>query len=105
MPKHHTEDYKFSAVNHYLTKTKNYTKTCKEFGCSRVSLKRWVKRYEKDGSIKRYNRKPVSYKITKAQVDYALKLLKDNKQITMLALSKLIKEKYPSFKSIVETFF
>ena len=97
MPKHHTEDYKLSAVNHYLTKTKNYTKTCKEFGCSRVSLKRWVKRYEKDSSIKRYNRKPVSYKITKVQVDYALKLLKDNKQITMLALSKLVKEKYPSF--------
>jgi len=72
MPKHHTEDYK-------------------------LSLKRWVKRYERDSSIKRYNRKPVSYKITKAQVEYALKLLKNNKQLTLLALSKLIKEKYLSF--------
>ncbi len=90
MSKHHTEDYKLSAVNHYLTKSKNLTKTCKEFGCSRFSLKRWVTRYNKDGSIKRYNRKPVSYKITKSHVEYALKLLKDNKQITILAFIKLI---------------
>ena len=29
MTKHHSEDYKISAVKHYLTKSKNLTKTCK----------------------------------------------------------------------------
>jgi len=43
MPKHHSEDYKISAVKHYLNKTKNLTKTCEEFDCSRISLKRKVK--------------------------------------------------------------
>ena len=34
MPKHHSEDYKVSAVKHYLNKTNNLTKTCEEFNCS-----------------------------------------------------------------------
>ena len=50
MPKHHSEDYKVSAVKHYLNKTKNLTKTCNEFDCSRISLKRWVDKYKKDNS-------------------------------------------------------
>jgi hypothetical protein len=33
---------------------------------------RWVEKYNTDGEIKRYNKKPVSYKITKDQVKYAL---------------------------------
>jgi len=36
-------------------------------------------------------------KITKQQVEYALKLLKNNEQITMLELSKQIKKKYKDF--------
>lgn len=36
MPKHHNQNYKITAVKHYLNKTKNYTKTCKEFSCSRI---------------------------------------------------------------------
>ena len=39
MPKHHSEDYKISAVKHYLTKSKNLTKTCEEFDCSRITQK------------------------------------------------------------------
>ena len=97
MPKHHSEDYKLSAVNHYLNKSHNLTKTCKEFSCSRSSLKRWVVRFKKDNTVKRYNRKPVSYKITKSQIEYALKLLKENQQITMFALAKLLKEQYKDF--------
>ena len=41
MPKHHSEDYKISAVKHYFYKTNNLTKTCKAFECSRISLRRW----------------------------------------------------------------
>ena len=97
MPKHHSEDYKISAVKHYLNKTKNLTKTCEEFDCSRISLKRWVNKYEKDKSIKRYSRKELSYKITKEQVKYAITLLKKNQQITMTELVKLVKKKYKYF--------
>ena len=95
--KYHSEDYKVSAVKHYLNKTNNLTKTCEEFNCSRISLKRWVDKYKKDGSIKRYNRKSISYKITENQVKYSLKILKKNQQITMSELVKLIKKKYKDF--------
>lgn len=44
---------------------------------------RWVEKYNTDGEIKRYNKKPVAYKITKDQVKYALKELDKNKTITM----------------------
>ena len=108
MPKHHSEDYKITAVKHYVNKSKNLSKTCKIFECSRISLKRWVNRYKKDKSIKRYSRKPVSYqqvrrptslldKITNEQVKYALTLLKQNEQITMFELAKLVKQKYNNF--------
>ena len=43
---------------------------------------------------KTIQQKQISYKITKQPVDYAIKLLKQNEQITMLELSKQIKKKY-----------
>lgn len=101
MPKHHSEDYKITAVKHYVNKSKNLSKTCKIFECSRISLKRWVNRYKKDKSIKRYIRKPVSYKITNEQVKYALTLLKQNEQITMFELAKLVKQKYKLLEKII----
>ena len=50
MPKYHTEDYKISAFKNYLNKSHNLTKTCNEFDCSRISLKRWVNRYNDEQS-------------------------------------------------------
>ena len=61
------------------------------------SLYRWVKRYEELEEIKRLNRKPKSYKITKEQVKYAIQKLKENEQITMEELYKIIKKKYKEF--------
>ena len=40
MPKHHSEDYKLSAVKYYL-QIDNQVKTCKIFKCSERSLMRW----------------------------------------------------------------
>ena len=48
--------------------------------------------------IKRLNRKPKSYKITKEQVKYAIQKLKENEQITMEELCKIVKKKYIDFK-------
>ena len=59
---------------------------------------RWVEKYNNDGEIKRYNKKPVAYKITKDQVKYALKEINKNKTITMDDLLSKIKNNYPSFE-------
>ena len=95
--KHKSEDYKISAVEYYLVEDKSQEEVCKIFKCSPRSLMRWVEKYNNDGEIKRYNKKPVAYKITKNQVKYALKEINKNKTITMDDLLSKIKSNYPSF--------
>ncbi len=95
--KHKSEDYKLSAVEYYLVEDNTQEEVCKIFKCSPRSLMRWVEKYNTDGEIKRYNKKPVAYKITKDQVKYALKELDKNKTITMDELLSKIKSKYPLF--------
>ncbi len=91
MSKHKSEDYKITAVKYYLENNTNYTKTCEIFKCSERSLKRWINRYIEYEEIKRLNRIPISYKITKEQIKYAIQKLKENEQITMKELHKIIK--------------
>lgn len=97
MSKHKSEDYKLSAVKYYLNNDVSLYNVCNIFDCSKQSLYRWVKRYEKLEEIKRLNRKQKSYKITKEQVIYAIQKLKENEQITMEELCKIIKNKYKDF--------
>ena len=97
MPKHKGEDYKISAVQYFLEHNASYIDTCRIFKCSVRSLKRWINRYQNENSIQRHNRPSISYKITKEQVDYGIKLLEQNEQITMFELAKLIKKKYKNF--------
>jgi transposase len=79
-------------VDYYLTEDKSQEEVYKIFKCSPRSLMRWLNQYNKDGEIKRNNKKQVTYKINKNQVEYTLEEIKKIK----LLLSK-IKNKYPSF--------
>jgi hypothetical protein len=58
---------------------------------------RWLEKYNNNCEIKKYNKKPVAYKITKDQVKYALKEINKNKTITIDDLLSKIKSNYPSF--------
>jgi len=93
MSKHKSEDYKLSAVKYYLNNQVSLDDVCKIFDCSKQSLYR----YEELEEIKRLSRKPKSYKITKEQVKYAIQKLKENEQITMEELHKIVKKKYKDF--------
>lgn len=97
MPKHKTEDYKLSAVKYYLKNDFSMEYVCDIFECKKQSLSRWVDRYLLENSIKRHNRLPVSYKITKEQVKYAIQKVKKNEQITMTELVKIVKKKFKDF--------
>ena len=97
MSKHKSEDYKLSAVKYYLNNEVSLDDVCKIFDCPKQSLYRWIKKYEELEEIKRQNRKPISYKISKEQVKYAIEKLKENEQITMEELHKIIKKKYKNF--------
>lgn len=75
--KHKTKNYKLSAVKYYLSNNFSLDHICSIFWC-------------KKSSLKRHNRTKISYKITKEQLLYGMKLLKNNEQITMVELKKLI---------------
>ncbi len=98
--KHKTEDYKLSAVKYYLSNSFSLDYVCNIFGCKKQSLARWIERYKKDKELKRHNRTNISYKITKEQLVYAIKILRNNEQITMIELKKLIMLKYHEFLEI-----
>lgn len=48
--KHHTEDYKETAVKYYLNNDNDLQNTCKIFDCKKTTLNRWVNDY------RRYNK-------------------------------------------------
>jgi len=58
---------------------------------------RWVKRYKNEKSIKRHNRKPISYKIKLKHINYMKKLVMNDKIITIKELHYLIKNKFSDF--------
>ena len=95
--KHKTEDYKLSAVKYYLSNSFSLDYVCNIFGYKKQSLARWIERYKDVKELKRHNRTNISYKITKEQLVYAIKMLNNNEQITMIELKKLIMLKYPKF--------
>jgi transposase-like protein len=79
---HKSEDYKISAVKYYLKNKDNIRKTCKIFDCKKSTLQRWIQRYNSTKNLTRRNRKPLSYKNSKPQVNTALDLLKQNEQLS-----------------------
>jgi len=92
--KHKSEDYKKSAVEYYLVGDKSQLEVCEIFKCSARSLIRWVDKYEKEGEIKRQNRKPIAYKVRKEHVNFLLNEIIKNKTITMSELMIKLKEKF-----------
>jgi len=95
--KHKSRDYKISAVKYYL-KSLNYTETATIFGCSRQSLTRWAKQFEKGKDIKRKIKKNISYKITKKHIFFIKHRLEKNKQITINRLHQNLIKKFLNLK-------
>ena len=55
---------------------------------------RWVKKYNDTKSISRKKRLNISYKVTKNHVNFALKMIEKNPQISMISLLAKMKNKY-----------
>jgi transposase-like protein len=97
MNKYKSDDYKLSAVHFYLKNNKSMDDVCKIYNCKKSTLKGWVDRYKNTKNVYRKIRKPISYKVRKEQVKTALKLIDNNKQLTMDELLFDMKQKYPTF--------
>jgi transposase-like protein len=96
--KHKSEDFKLFAVKYYLKNNESMDIVCKSFDCKKSTLKDWIHKYKNNHkNLTRNNRKPISYKISKEQVDGAIDLLKHNEQISTQDLSLHMKEKFKDF--------
>ena len=94
MPTHKSEDYKISAVKHYLDTNKTQEDICNIFKWSVRSLMRWVERYENENSIKRHNREAISYKVKKEHIKFIKDEIMKNKTITMEILLEKLNNKF-----------
>lgn len=95
MGKHKSNDYKLSAVKYYLSmKEPSTRKVCEIFNCSKDSLLRWVKRYNKNGTTEYKKRSKGSYKIKQKHVDYIIQLIKTKPSITLTDILANFKEKF-----------
>jgi transposase len=93
---HKSEDYKLTAVKHYLVEDKTQEEVCQIFQCSRRSLMRWINQYKKDGNVERQNRTPIAYKVKRDHIRFIKEEIHKNKTVTMEDLLFLLKRKYPS---------
>ena len=92
--KHHTEDYKISAVKYYLEHNEDMRDTCEIFNCKFQSLARWIKRYKQQGNIDRKTRKNHNLKITPEIEKFVKDYVRKYNTTTLWELSKLVNEKY-----------
>lgn len=90
MPRHHSNDYKHAVVQYYLSNHSDLRKTCEVFKCSHVSLMRWTKRYQRDGTVAPKAHNMPSIKITPEIKRFIIKTVKDNNTITLWDLAELV---------------
>ena len=95
---HKSEDYKISAVKHYLTSGKSQEEICDIFKCSARSLMRWVDRFKTEKSVKRHNRSPIAYKVKQEHIKVILEELKRNKTIIIEDLLTLLLHCFPELE-------
>jgi transposase len=95
MVEQHSKDYKLTAVKYYLTHNKTMRDVCnKIFNCKIQSLSRWKIKYNKDGNIKRKERKHKNTKITPEIISFVKNYVKIYPTTTLWEFSKLINDKY-----------
>ena len=97
MGKHHTEDYKLSAVRHSL-KSDNQVQTCEIFDCKRSSLQRWIHKYQTEGTLFKGKTRRKARKVKMEHIIFIMSELKKKPQIYLQDLLHILKGKYPDLQ-------
>jgi transposase/transposase-like protein len=92
--KHHTEDYKQTAVKYYLHHNEDMRDTCEVFNCKFQSLSRWVEKYKQNGNVNRKTRKNHNLKITPEIEKFVKEYVRKYSTTTLWELSKLVNDKF-----------
>ena len=96
MSKHHTTDFKLSAVKLYL-KLNSIRKVLELLDCSKSSLQRWIEKYFEIKSVDRKENKPRETIITKEILLFIKNLIKINPAITLSKIRKKIPYVWENF--------
>jgi transposase len=97
MGKHHTEDYKLSAVK-YALRTDNQVETCEVFDCKRSSLQRWIDKYKDTKNLSKAKTIRKSRKVKKEHIAFIKSELKKKPDIFLQDLLELLKQEYPDLE-------
>lgn len=92
--KHHSNDYKLSAVCYYLEHNTDMRSTCEIFGCCYQSLSRWINKYREQGNVNRCIRREFRTKITPEIKLFVKQYVKSYPTTTLWEFSKLIDDKF-----------
>ncbi len=92
MNKHHSVDYKLSAIKYYI-KYGDLRKTCKIFNCTQSSLYRLVKRYTTTGNINRKKSKR-KIKFTDKFIKYIDSFIRKYSNVTIAQLTKIVNKQF-----------
>jgi len=92
MSKHHSIDYKLSAIKYYK-KYGSVRKTCKIFECSKSSLHRWKKKYNITKNLTRKNRVK-KYDLSQNEIKFIKQYIYKYPNITLKELTKIVNNKF-----------
>ena len=90
MGKHHSDDYKETAIKYYMNTNDSLRNTCVIFGCCHTSLTRWINQYEEKGNVKRKQRNNKSIKVLPQIKLFILEIVKENPFLTLLKITHLV---------------
>lgn len=88
MGKHRSTDYKLAAISYYK-ENGNMEETCRVFHCKARTLKDWVIKFNASGNVENITREG-SYKVTYADVQFLLKQIQCNPDVTLHTLRELL---------------
>lgn len=98
MGKHKSEDLKQAVIQFYQRMNeKSIDKVAEALQIPFETVRRWIKRYEEDGTLKNKYRGTMSYKVTQEHFEYIKHLITNQKDIYIHELRNKLKERFTDF--------
>ena len=97
MTKQTGEEAKLLIVKQILQQKETIYSIAKQFNLSKETVRRWVRNYQLNGTVKRKEGERESYKVTQEHVDFAKNYLTKHPTVTMPDLVNIMRDKFEDF--------
>ena len=96
MPKHKGNELKMLIVQQVLKGQTIYS-LAQQFNISKDTIKRWVQRFQQTGSVERFNKQSMSYKLTAEHVKFAKEYIDKHPTAFLKKLTTVMRNKFNDF--------